>query len=224
MTRRPSKKRLTVCLLFATITTLYLFKIQEKMIFMANSNQNPENPLKNIPDADLKFLMAQYQVLSDHALSQDTMMWDIPSLLFVGQSLLWSIALDVSVSLFLRSIISFVAVLISFMSFQLFIRHHILKTADDEQLYSIEEFFIKNKIVIRPLIIHNRLNKRTLLSGRGSKLLVDKLQKIPVYSRNPLSKQSSFRIWTITFLIFLGISLLIFGYNIYLLASPFFSL
>ena len=175
----------------------------------------PVNENFHITEEERDFLMMQYQVLSGRELNHDTMLWNVPTLLFVAQSLLWSIALDSDVNPVFRCIISLSSALICFMSFQMFWRARLMEVADAEQLFSIEEFLAKHqKGAFVPVLIHHKLNKRTVLSENGSKPLTEVLDKNPAFSRNPLSKLSSFTIWECIFWIFFGISALIFGYNL----------
>lgn len=49
---------------------------------------------KNLSTDELKFLEQQYQVLSDRRINHNTLLWNVPSILFVALAFLWTLALD----------------------------------------------------------------------------------------------------------------------------------
>lgn len=175
----------------------------------------------NQNNKDLDFLKIQYQVLSNRQISHNSMMWNAPSLLFVVQSLLWTIALSTEVNPVMRCLMSFVSSMMSFMSLQLFQRYRLMEMADSEQLYSIEQFFVQLEHKKNPqsaksaVIIHHQMSKRTVITEKGSKSIMGILQKKDFFRKGKLVKIRSFNLWLIAFWVILGLSIVISLYNIY---------
>ena len=167
---------------------------------------------------DLDFLKIQYQVLSNRQISHDNMIWNVPSLLFVAQSLLWTIALDTEVHILMRCIVSIISTVMGFLSLQLFQRNRLMEIVDNEQLYSIEQFFAQStneKDVQSAVIIHHQLGKRTVLLKKSSKTITEVLQEKDFFRKGRLVKMKSFNLWVFAFWIIFILSVVISLYNIY---------
>ena len=132
-----------------------------------------KNPTSQVPENDLDFLKLQYQVLSERRINHNTLLWNVPSMLFVAQAFMWVIALDCKNHVLIRCSISLLSIAISYISYQMFERGRLMEVADAEQMYSIEKY-IKNHNneinTIPVLIIHNRLNERTLIDEESNKI------------------------------------------------------
>ena len=173
---------------------------------------------KSSENKDLDFLKIQYQVLSNRQLSHDNMIWNVPSLLFVAQSLLWTIALDTDVHLLMRCLVSIISTVTGFLSLQLFQRNRLMEIADNEQLYHIEQFFSQlgdEKSAQSAVIIHHQLGKRTVLLKKGSKTIMEVLEEKDFFRKGRLVKMKSFNLWVIAFWIIFGLSVVITFYNVY---------
>ena len=179
-----------------------------------------KNKQKNTPDndKDLDFLKIQYQVLSNRELSHDNMIWNVPSLLFVAQSLLWTIALNTEVYIIMRCLVSVISTIIGFISLQLFQRNRLMEIADSEQLYSIEQFFKQSETEKKThysVIIHHQIGKRTVIEKKGSKSLMEVLQEKDFFRKGRLVKMRAFNLWIIAFWVIFVLSLVISFCNIY---------
>ena len=168
------------------------------------------------PENNLEFLKIQYQVLSDQQLNHNSIIWNMPSLVFVAQSFLWGISLDGDIELILRCIISFISILVIFVSLQQFSRNRLMEIADSEQLYSIEKKISENlekKGKYLVLMVHHRLSERTIYEGRTQISLLEKLDDNKFYQRTKISHLRTYYLWNFVFWIFLLVSTLIFLYN-----------
>lgn len=168
------------------------------------------------PENNLEFLKIQYQVLSDQQLNHNSIIWNMPSLVFVAQSFLWGISLDGDIELILRCIISFISILVIFVSLQQFSRNRLMEIADSEQLYSIEKKISENlekKGKYLVLMVHHRLSERTIYEGRTQISLLEKLEDNKFYQRTKISHLRTYYLWNFVFWIFLLVSILIFLYN-----------
>ncbi len=142
------------------------------------------------PENNLEFLKIQYQVLLDQQLNHNSIIWNMPSLVFVAQSFLWGISLDGDIELILRCIISFISILVIFVSLQQFSRNRLMEIADSEQLYSIEKKISENlekKGKYLVLMVHHRLSERTIYEGRTQISLLEKLEDNKFYQRTKIS-------------------------------------
>lgn len=161
-------------------------------------------------DADLDFLKIQYQILSDRRINHNSMLWETPSMLFVAQTLLWSISLGKDINVIIRCAVSVVSVLIGLASFKNFERHRLMEIADAEQLYSIELWL--QKLELFPmLIIHHKLNMRTRFDDKTT---LPWQEFIDTNSKPLLSKKPSYNMWKMMFSVVLGCSVLIGLYNL----------
>lgn len=168
------------------------------------------------PENNLEFLKIQYQVLSYQQLNHNSIIWNMPSLVFVAQSFLWGISLDGDIELILRCIISFISILVIFVSLQQFSRNRLMEIADSEQLYSIEKKISENlekKGKYLVLMVHHRLSERTIYEGRTQISLLEKLEDNKFYQRTKISHLRTYYLWNFVFWIFLLVSILIFLYN-----------
>lgn len=166
---------------------------------------------KNNGNVDLDFLIIQYQVLSDRRINHNSLLWSMPSLLFVAQALLWSIALDNKVSLLIRCIISTISILVGVIALHNFERHRLLEIADSEQLYSIELLLheLNSSTSERPvLMIHHTLDKRKRFESGIEKPLEDFVPKPSL-----LVQQPAFKLWKFIFKCIIVVAVLIAAYN-----------
>lgn len=180
--------------------------------------------MKNENNFDLDFLKLQYQVLSDKQISHNSLVWNAPSLLFVAIAFLWNIALNNEIHIAIRCLISFVSVLIAFASLQNFIRNRIMEVADSEQLVAIERLIMSRKCVASPaMIVHHKFSERTMinLSGKNAGKLEAILEQNPLYKKHSISHWRTFYIWKFLFEVILLITVILFGYNLYLTIKPF---
>lgn len=133
-------------------------------------------------------------LLCERRFNHNSLLWNVPSLVFVAQTFIWTLSLDSDISAFLRCIISFLSIVIALISFQMFERSRLMEMVDAEQMYSIEKYFEiqnyekKNSAV---MIIHHRLDKRTLIDGRYGQLpILYFVKDHPCYKKH--SKKCSF--------------------------------
>lgn len=173
---------------------------------------NPQN---------LDFLQIQYQVLSERRINHNSLLWNVPSLLFVAQTFIWTLALDGKIPALLRCIISFLSILVAIISFQLFERHRLMEIIDSAQMYSVEKY-IENQNCKKKnyavMIIHHRLDKRTLIDGRYE-TVSDFINNHPYYKKHnqksSFCQLSSARLWKVIFITMIILSCLIFLYAIW---------
>lgn len=175
---------------------------------------------------DLEFLKLQYQVLSDRRISHDSLLWNMPSILFVALTLLWNIALDSKVDIIIRCIVSAVSFLVGLTAYWTFERNRVMEVADAEQMFSIEKLLRTWNVETgdsekRPILIVNHLlEERTWFSNKKEFPLNDFFIKKP---QNPLGRKSPLKLWRLIFWFFMGLSVLIFLYNLYYLLSKIYS-
>ena len=188
-------------------------------IINGDKHMDTKNNQKNTPDndKDLDFLKIQYQVLANRELSHDNMIWNVPSLLFVAQSLLWTIALSPEIYILMRCLISVISTVMGFISLQLFQRNRLMEIADSEQLYSIEQFFaqLKNGKSNSSIIIHHQIKKRTVLTKKTSKSLMTILENNAFFRNGILVKMRSFSLWITAFWLIFVLSVIILLCNIF---------
>lgn len=170
----------------------------------------PANEMKGDP-INLDFLKLQYQILSDRRINHNSMLWNTPSLLFLAQTLLWTISLGNGTSHFIRCLISLLSIFVAIISLQSFERHRIMEIADAEQMYSIE-VLLRSMNELPVLIIHHTIAKRDTFNKDGC--------LIPLSGRVPkgslLSRKPAFKIWKAMFEFIIGVTILITIYNFYL--------
>lgn len=160
---------------------------------------------------DLDFLKMQYQVLSDCRINHNSLLWNMPSLLFVAQAFLWNIALDNGVNIGIRFAISFISILVGRIALHGFERNRLLEIADSEQLYSIELLFEDlntNDHKSSALIIHNKLDERTRFNNGIPERLVNFIPK-----PSPLLQKPAFDLWKFMFRCIIGVAIIIGIYN-----------
>lgn len=188
---------------------------------MDNSKSIKKNSNKSTSaDLNMDFLIAQYQALASRQLNHSSILWSIPTILFVGQTLLWNIALDIDVPVTFRRLIAVVALLISIMAYQLCLRNKKKEIADRKQLYSIEKFMIKKYGHEGAMVVFESLNKRTLLAKDEKKLnqmLLGNKGECSCKILDWLSNLSSFYTGTIIFISFVIASLAILFYTCFLI-------
>lgn len=175
------------------------------------NNSNPINP--NDP---YDFLKVQYDSLFDRYNEHNSILWSTPTMLFVGQTLLWTLALDTNVTLIFRVLISLVAVFVSVMAFQLYLRNRKMLIVDARQLYSIENYMIEEQQ--NAIKISTTVDKRSFMPSKENRS----------FKKNPLgdswtqrrklliwaSNKNSFSTWIVAFILFFVVSLLMFIYNL----------
>lgn len=165
-------------------------------------------------NSDLDFLKIQYQVLSDRRINHNSMLWSTPSMLFVAQTLLWTMSLNKDICLTIRGFISIVSILIGLASLKNFERHRLMEIADAEQLYSIE-LQLQDRVEFPILIIHHTISNRTCLENGTPSPLEKHINK--KYLKPLLSKKPSYNMWKIVFSVIFGCSILIGIYNLLLI-------
>lgn len=117
-------------------------------------------------EIDFAFIIQQYQVLSDRRINHNTLLWDVPSLLFVAQTFLWTIALSSEINPIIRCAISLISVIIAITSFQAFERNRLMEVVDAEQMYKIERYFkeyCQGNADFPAIIVHHQLKRRTFI-------------------------------------------------------------
>lgn len=180
---------------------------------------NTKNKNHTIHQKDFEVLKIQYQVLSERRINHNTLLWNVPSLLFVAQTFLWTLSLDSDKNLFLRCGISILSIIVAYISFQMFKRNRLMEIVDSAQMYSIEKCMQKHT---KPndfpvMIIHHKLEKRTLISGKY-KQVSDFINNNPDYKnqnkKKSLCQMSSVRLWKTIFISMIVLSCFIFGYNL----------
>lgn len=159
---------------------------------------------------DTAFLLTQYQILAGRNNQHNSPLWSVPSLLFLAQSFLWTVAVQEQYDMFVRVLLSGLSVLISFASLQLFLRNRIMEVAISEQMKSIElEMKGHNSL---SLITSSPLNEREMLiGGRETKMEQYIRTKAARLYRHPIIRVQSNQIWMAimygAFLISLGLFL-----------------
>lgn len=179
---------------------------------------------KSNSSQDLDFLKIQYQVLSSRQINHNNMIWNVPTLLFVVQSLLWTIALNIDIHIIIRLLLSLVSVIMGFMSIQAFQRTRLMEIVDSEQLYSIEKLFLglrKEKNQKSALIIHHQIKKRTVISEQGDESVINILSEKDFFRKGKLVHIKSFNLWLIAFWLIFGLSIIIALYNLYYLLATY---
>ena len=185
-----------------------------EVVAMIGEDMNEFDSYERSNEKDNSFLYVQYQVLSNREINHENMMWQTPSIMIIGQTLLWSIGLNENVTVIFRLIVAILAVIFSVLALQLFLRHRLMEMADDEQLFEIENYF-KKKAKDQALIIHEgSLSSKTLLAS-DQRTVMDILEKKEWYKRHPLSRIPSSIYWIYVFRLFVIISLLICAYNLF---------
>lgn len=159
---------------------------------------------------NLDFLKLQYQVLSDRRINHNSMLWNTPSLLFLAQTLLWTISLGGGTNLSIRCLISLLSIFVAIISLQSFERHRIMEVADAEQMYSIE-LLLRSMNELPVLIIHHTIAKRDTFKDGCLIPLSGCVPKGSLFSRKP-----AFRFWKAMFECIIGVTILITIYNFYL--------
>lgn len=174
---------------------------------------------RNDGNVDLDFLKIQYQALSDRRINHSSMLWSMPSLLFVAQALLWNIALNNEISIAIRCVISTVSILVGVITLHSFERHRLMEVSDAEQLYSIELLLheLNSAPNKRPVLtIHHTLENRKRFENGIEKPLEDFLPKPSLLGRQP-----AFKLWRFMFKCIIVITVVIAIYNFFLLRGCF---
>lgn len=181
---------------------------------------NTENSNSLSGKNNLDFLKLQYQVLSERRINHNTLLWNVPSLLFVAQAFLWTLALNDENNELICCGISLLSLLISYIAYQLFERNRLMEVVDAEQMYSIEKYIKNQNNVENPIpimIIHNKISERTLIDGRYN-MITDFLNYHPYYKhhnkKSSLCKKASSELWKILFILMTILSCAILLYNI----------
>lgn len=198
-----------------------------------------ENSGSDNKEIDFAFIIQQYQVLSDRRINHNTLLWDVPSLLFVAQTFLWTIAFSSEIDPIIRCAISLISVIIAITSFQAFERNRLMEVVDAEQMYKIERYFkeyCQGNVDYPAIIVHHQLNRRTFIFKENESVnknkkkvgdgnadgKVDKfLETHPYYKKHKgklsLCRQSSVFLWKTVFRATLGFSVGLLVYNIYMI-------
>lgn len=165
------------------------------------------------------FLIAQYQALANRQSNYSSLLWSVPTMLFVGQTLLWNIALDNGLNNFFKFLISIVALMVSIISFQLFLRTKVMQIADSKQLYSIENYM--SDTGNSSIIINNTLKKRSFMPSEKNESFFQNQLGADCGFKNKIffkaSNINSFTLWIISFISFMAVSAMICIYNFYCL-------
>lgn len=169
------------------------------------------------------FIKLQYQILSDKQLNHNSLLWSIPSLLFVAQTFLWNISLDDEMHFAVRCCASLFSILIGFASVQSFIRNRLMEIADCEQLYAIEKFMAENNCA-PVLAVHHQLNKRTTICNGRYYKLADILQNKNFYKTHSLSHLRTYFVWECVIWITLLLSVILFVYNLISAINQYFNI
>ena len=166
---------------------------------------------QNEDTAFLNFLIAEYQVLAERRVNHNSLLWSIPSLMFVAQAALWGIAFDSSYKLIVRIVISFFSVIVGVAALQCFLRNRLMEIADAEQLYIIERAFREKygtdiQFPISTLIINNKLSKRTWVSDTPGKSITEEDKKdLKTFTSGKfkcrLYRAHSSNLWIVVFII-----------------------
>lgn len=167
---------------------------------------------------DFEFLKLQYQVLSNKQIRHNSLVWNTPSLLFVAIAFLWNIALDATIHIAIRCLVSFVSVFIAFASLHHFVRNRLLEVADSVQLEAIERLMMSQKDVVRPaMIVHHKFSERTIInpSGKSSKNLEKSMKQNSFYNKHPISDWRTFDMWKLLLEVILLIAIILFVYNLF---------
>lgn len=179
------------------------------------SDVKSSNPpaLKN----DLDFLKLQYQVLSDRRINHNTLLWNVPSMFFIAQTFMWTIAISDCNNVFIRCGISLLSIIVSYISYQLFERSRLMEVLDAEQMYSVEKYFEIRYGKANIMIIHNKPSERTLFGGTCTKI-TDFINNHSYYKhhnkKSSLCQKVSSDLWKIVFVCFFIMSCAILVYNI----------
>lgn len=180
---------------------------------MNDQHESDYNKLLNLMrDEDASaFLVAQYQSLSAKENSHMMLVWSAPSLLFVGQTILWSVALDNGISPFIRCMVSVFSILVGFAALQNFVRTRLIQLAESMQLESIEELMKKK---YGYMITFQELKKRDIIrEGRTFNIMIV-LEQHTFYKKHRLSKIHTFAVWEGVFYFSLIIASIILIYNL----------
>lgn len=176
-----------------------------------------ENIKPKSSEIDLEFLKVQYQVLSERRINHNTLLWNVPSLLFVAQTFLWTLALNDKANLIIRCGISILSIIVAYVSFQLFERNRFMEVIDSEQLYSIEKYISNHYHDTNTppvMIVHNRLKERNLIDGRYE-TIPDFVNYHSYYKHHNkkrcLCQQVSTTLWKMIFIATILLSFLIFS-------------
>lgn len=163
-------------------------------------------------DADYDFIKLQYQILSDKQVHHNSLLWSIPSFLFVAQTFLWNISLDDEMYFAVRCCASLFSILVGVASVQFFIRNRLMEIADCEQLYAIEKFMAENKCT-PVLAVHRQLDKRTTICNGRYYKLIDILQNNDFY-KSRLSRSRTYFVWKFVIWITVLLSVILFFCNL----------
>lgn len=186
-----------------------------------------------ISEDEKDFLIAQYQVLSERRANHNSLLWSVPSWLFVAQAFLWNIGLDKSVPNAIRIVISVISVIIGFATWQCFERNRLMEIVDTEQMYMIETIFRRMNEHTPILVVSHKLSKRTWykdnsrpfaeqenndttqhnLTDDGQKhisnFIADGKHKVGNY----LNEKKSTNVWRFIFVVMIVASIIILGVN-----------
>lgn len=179
-------------------------------------------PAQNEDTAFINFLIAEYQVLTNRRVNHNSLLWSIPSLMFVAQTALWGIAFNSCYKPIIRIVISFFSVIVGVAALQCFLRNRLMEIADAEQSYIIERAFREKygtdiQFPIPTLIINNKLRKRTWFNDSSGWSIAAESEKnlkdfIDSQFRCRLYKMHSSKLWVVVFIISILIPLSCFLY------------
>lgn len=181
--------------------------------------------MENNKKIDFEFLKLQYQVLSNKQISHNTRVWNIPSMLFIAETLLWGIAVNKEIPSALAFLFSIFSTFVAWSARQQFIRGRIMEIADSEQLFAIEKIIREHQEGEKEtpiMTVHHTLDNRTLLTKSGEISLANYLMvHNQLYSNNWIGKCKTFYIWDKVFLSMSVISILLTLYKAYTLVYLF---
>lgn len=179
--------------------------------------------MKNNKDIDLEFLKLQYQVLANRQLSDNELIWNTPTLLFVAETFLWNLAFNERINPILSLLISLFSVVVAWASRQQFIRGRIMEIADSEQLLAIEKLIkedIRQEKKPIAMIVYHTLYKRTvLIKGKERSLELRLKDCNEMYRNSSLAQKRTFVVWDKMFLLMQLLSIVLSLYNVFIIVQ-----
>lgn len=153
-------------------------------------------------DEDRKSLFV-YERLTDHLISQETLLWQTPALALTAQAFLLTIALNTSSSALMVVSVSFLGALVAAMSWQLMSKHQFLAQLDRAYLHYLEDSLGIPHISNRGYFPHRPHSVPDHLEGRGAPNRPSLMARLP-----------SFRVWRWGMIVFLLFNLVLVALNI----------
>lgn len=179
--------------------------------------------MKSDKNIDFEFLKLQYQVLANRQLSDNELIWNTPTLLFVAETFLWNLVFNERINPILSLLISLFSVIVAWASRQQFIRGRIMEIADSEQLYTIENLIkedVRQEKKPIAIIIYHTLDRRTVfIKGKERNLEPRLKENNELYKNNSLARKKTFNVWDKMFLLMFWLSIVLSVYNIFLIVQ-----